>query len=514
MIVGEWRGICKRFFLCILRTMHTLVSRSVKNVWLQYAASGLLLGSGVLVSYLWWLTVIGISLFIYAVCKTMTWKQATLGGWLAFSIKSGLAIGWFFSVYPFDWLISLPAWQQLAIVGVYWFFTALMLGVGGIIASLGIFWFRQQQLLRTTEIVLVAFLWVVAEVFGSIVFSVYSLGPGGFVNASFSFGYVGYVLVEHQVLAMLARIGGVYALGVTAVMLGYVGYVLIGSRQWARVGMVVVIVGVSSFLHIPFRVDVETGTLVAAVHTDLTAAELMTPIGRQKQLVIVTEAIEEAVTSGAEYLILPEDARFVHNFSSGRAALAWFKREYPTSNLVIVDSARTTVAMGSSVLRSYILDSTTNEVYSSDKQYLVPQGEYLPYVHGALIRFFNNDLYDHLSANMNYRPGTLQDQSWLPAHIPQVLFCFDSVDPFSVKRLVADGRKVPFIAHPVAHSWFTDSNTLGYQLQAMLRVHELWSRVPVVTASNEAVDGFLRKSTSQEMQVQNIKNVKVVITEI
>ena len=169
-----------------------------------------------------------------------------------------------------------------------------------------------------------------------------------------------------------------------------------------------------------------------------------------------------------------------------RAALSQFMFTHQASQAVLIDTGRTELDSGATVLRATILDGHHNQTYQFDKQYLVPQGEYVPYLYGGVIRLFGySSAMDTVARDSSYTPGPyVFDQVDKAADIPAVLFCFESVRPDAVHKIVTAQPDVPFVVHPISHSWFHSSQVLSHQLDTMLRIQARWSGVPIISAGN------------------------------
>jgi apolipoprotein N-acyltransferase len=158
-------------------------------------------------------------------------------------------------------------------------------------------------------------------------------------------------------------------------------------------------------------------------------------------------------------------------------------------DVVLIDSSRVVDERGKTVVRGYIYDTENNKVYYIDKQYLAPQGEFMPYVVRAVLHFVPKSTWkQNILKQLSYETGEVNTLAETSTGLPNVLFCMESISPISVRQLL---QKHPstFIAHPVSHTWFSDSSILRQQLYHMLRVQSVWNGVPIV-ASGNMFDGY------------------------
>jgi apolipoprotein N-acyltransferase len=198
---------------------------------------------------------------------------------------------------------------------------------------------------------------------------------------------------------------------------------------------------------------------------------------------MIHSLIEQARLAAPDAIVLPEDSRYFTEFYHARAsgitrAFEAFVLVNPTSTTKIIDSSRfedNDVVFES----SFVLDARAPSVVQSGKSYLVPQGEYMPYLTSALLQLMGQGtIAAGLTNYFSYTPHPI-----VPTNktIP-VLFCFESVKPWQAKQIVGD--ETVFVAHPMSHAKFHTPYTLWHQLDTMLRVQAVYAQVPIVSAGN------------------------------
>lgn len=438
------------------------------------------MGLGVTTPF-WLLTLIGVGVFLFALTRPaaafLSWRQAFALGALAWTVARLVSLVWFWSVYPFDWLGVESHFLQLLAILVYWLIAASSLGVGGGVVALGMCWLKRRP---APWWWLTALLWVVGEIIGSFVFSVVTWAPEMALNINFSFGYVGYALASHAGLLQLAAYGGVYLLSLVSVLLVLTTLVafksFLAKHVWQGLTVVFVVLLFSSQAPIP--PESSKGITVGIISTNFSASELATPQGREMRAKALPEAVRSASELKVDYLLLPEDARFTAGFASEEMAAGWYRFGIsdPPS---LIDSGYVS-DRDSGYLRAYVYQD--NQIHTIDKQYLVPLGEYLPTLFAWGLRLSGQgDVVEKINNQANYRPGPMTE--FFPSNVPGILFCFDAVSPFAVKRLTNE-TEVPFISHVQSHAWFNEPESLWHQLDAMLRTQAVWSQVPIISAGN------------------------------
>ena len=461
-----------------------------RNLLLLYGFSGILLGIGFVLPVLWMFGLLGVALFVYCLNRTEKFRVAIWGGFLAWTIKSMFAISWFLSTYPISWIELSLGKAELLVVIFYWLTVSVFLGLGGLVVAL-LCWSLKKYLFLEYGFLLFPFVWVVGEIFSSLSFSIWTFGEGGTINTVFSFGYLGYLLGNNELLLRLSVWGGVYILSFLGSLLGYFIWFLDVNctrlKTIAVIGIFLSIIVISSLGFSQAENNTELAkTKVAIVDTQFTATDFIDPAKQSYIREQLSRAIESALSLDTAYIVLPEDIRFTDSQTPPETAYRLFRFQSSDSDSVLIDSGRFALSSDKATLRAVIYDGVGKKSWTVDKKYLVPQGEFMPYFNIASLNVIGaGTAAGEISKKLGYVPGPLVDQSSLANNIPAILFCFESADPLGVKRLVSE-REVPFVAHPISHAWFHESKILWQQQDLMLKIQALWSGVNIVSAGNMA----------------------------
>ncbi len=452
-------------------------------------ATGIVLGVGFVLPWLWWTVFFGVT-SLWLLCRDTSVRRALAAGFGVFFVKSLFAISWFWSTYPIDWIDLSLGKSEPFLVGFYWLTVALFLGLGGLVLGGGWYFVAHRCHFQPLQLVAMALVLVVAEVMSSVFFSIGTFGPGSAVNAVFSFGYSGYLLAEHETLVLFSKVAGVYGL---TFLVGIFSWCLWFSlRRQTKTkqyffSVIMILLCIGTATHEIFLVAEREGDAlsVAVIDTNFSGADATETYKRTR----VNEAVSLALEMGSQYIILPEDSRYFDTALASETLYRRFRFLAGDTETVVIDSGRMSMGDGA-VLRAFVYDGINKKMWTTDKQYLVPQGEYLPYFYStALAVVGKSNVATILDKKLSYRPGPDRDQGQFSSEIPGVLFCFESADPLGVWRLKSE-RDIPFVAHPISHAWFHESKILWQQLESMLRVQALWNNVEIVSAGN-AARGFL-----------------------
>jgi apolipoprotein N-acyltransferase len=447
------------------------------------------LGIGFIFPAWWWLAFVAI-IWMVSALETSVPTRKLMGLFaLAWGIKSLCSIVWFWSAYPIDWVEGLSVGVQLTLISVYWITSGLWLSSGGaLFGFLSRCILRQSSISRAWALGLIPVVWLLSEISAAVVFSFFTAGPGSFLQAYFSFGMIGYLLATTPFGVWAAAVGQVY--GLTILMVGISIFLYIIKKNISTIrfaGVAITLVILVSFVSFPLSEQGNTTQTVIVVDTRFDPQMLSTEFGYEVKFDTLQTAVDAAVAQSADVVLLPEDSRYLYGKfidANSEQVMAYWQFAHPDSRAVVIDSGRYTTQSGETVLRASVLDPKNNVVWEFDKQYLVPQGEYVPTAYGAVLRVLGyGRVVDAVAADSSYIPGPLSQTAKLPSHIPGVLFCFESVNPLGVTTL-GHARTLPFIAHPISHGWFHEPTILWQQLDVMLQVQARFNGLPIVSAGN------------------------------
>ncbi len=454
---------------------------------LQWAMAGGMLGVPFVLASFWWLAVPGLAWLLHLSLERTTKQQCFWPALLAGSVKAGFAIIWFWSVYPLDWIGLEDGWGQLVMIGVYWLTVSVSMGVGFALAVVG---FIHLQRAGQLWIWLFPFAVVIGEILGSVTFSIYSIGPASVPNGNFGFGYIGYALVTPGGFMGLAQWAGVYGLSFSLAAVVTAGYVFV-YRPHARliaIGVLIVLgllVWFSNQRLDDRQQDSAPLPTVITVNTAFESSRFADEANNFIRSLTLQEAIDTALTHTPDIIVLPEVTGYVDGFVSKEAALSYLKQQ-AQQDVVMIDSTSITDERGHKVLRAYIFDTRASRVYHVDKQYLVPQGEFIPYLANVALRLLGEaKLVNDFEQELSYYPGLRDSYEAIPDYVPSVLFCMESVSPYGVKKIV-EQHSAPLVVHPISHGWFNTPHVFWMNLTRMLQVQAIWNDTTIIESANLA----------------------------
>lgn len=447
-----------------------------------YIFSGVLLGVGFMYPTVWFLGLAGAGVLLYSIVTYP--KCAYIGGYYAWFIKFLFVLSFYWTVYPIDWLPFDFGEKEILLVGLYWLTVSLFLGTGGLVFAF--LYSRIRSILSHTQwlgFVLVPIVWVLSEVAGSFLLSIFTLGPGGFINGYFSLGYIGLLLAEHVFLLHVAAILGVYGLSFLAVLLVFLCGQLVQRKKYL---LALILIGaLIGTAYVPFSSTRESldEVQVAVINTEFPVGIGFSDVDTQEKKRAQATALQAALATDADYILTPEAQSFLEQENITKA-LAEFNFFAGDSDAIVIDSGRVRNESGAT-LQGIVYEPVTRQYVIAHKKYLVPQGEYVPYFYAQLFRAIGADfIIDELESTLAYQVGEETSQASFLDHYPGMLFCFESTNGLGVRQLVSDRPSVPFIAHPISHIWFNEPRALWTQTTAALRVQSVWNNIAIVSANN------------------------------
>jgi len=452
------------------------------TIFLPLLGVGVALGLSVMHPILGWVVFPALYACFYFLQKfrLQLWRQILFlyGVWV---VKTLVVLSFLWSTFPMIRYETVASWQQIALILFSIVIATLAISVGSIVVSLFLYgWWRWGMGNKYVSIFLISVVWVLGEIVGSGMYSLATLGSGSTVQTYFSFGYVGYALANIPGLIYYATFGGVYLLSFLTVLVTVSTLLLNHKKVVITVFLAMLFFGLLALRH----TTIPPIGRIALVHTDLRLTESTEEFYKNKTDVL-SVAVEQAHTYYPKYIILPEDSRYLDLvFGAPSPQQSYGVYQFTeTSEVIVVDSSRAQLGETDRVVVEARTFSAKIPPVRTYKQYLTPQGEYVPLLTRTLFTMTGNrEALSHPRIG-NYSIGPLVSIN--KKDIPAVLFCFEAVRPTAVRALLSQYEdKPPFVAHPVSHAWFHQSYLFSHQLDAMLRVQAVWNRIPIVSAGN------------------------------
>lgn len=447
-------------------------------------------GAGFLWGTAWPLVLIGTAPLIAAVYQAASPRQASaigfMGGWALHAISLS---GIFWGSWPLGFNDSMPAAYEFSLVCASWLVTSAALATGTLVFAL---FFRIFQTRTRWDALVVPSVWVVGEWFGSLFFSVVSVGSGSLLAPHFGVVWLGNLVAYNTELLQIAYLGGGHVLGAMCALLGYFAYQgcvqPIGER-WKPVLAYGLILGVwylAGALVIDSRQkeNPEISIPVAALATQDPATVSDQPTHDMRKSSNVLALLQQ--TKDAALVVFPEHQNFLGGLrkAHGNQALSVLQTVYTTPNLpTLLDSA--SVHMPGGALRSSaeLLNLANNTSVFRHKYFFVPNGEYVPYIIQSPLRLLGmNDVLEQVSKGKAYQHAGTPQPYTSGAFTFGVLFCNETMSPTLYKDLANAGSE--FFVNVASHSWFHGSHLVADQMRMAARIRAVESRRWYVQSTN------------------------------
>lgn len=418
--------------------------------------------------------------------KTAFWSGLSFGaGFL------GSVLVWFWHTLPLTWLGVESQPLSWGLVLFYW---------GSVVAALSLFvglWCLLFFLFKRGkwhDALVCAALWVLFEYARMWGFAFLTLGDESLISPHFSVGLAGYFLASSPPLLQLANWGGVYTLGFLFVFLGFIWYwfashLLISQSNRKRALLIVATFLFLACLYIPAHFGVSEGKSVISIAVLNTYFPPSLRISPEESAIRFSEyarLLAEIAESREDptVIVFPEDTRFLQQLETRGELDSFFTALFGSEEKLIIDSGRTHTARGAVRQQFYFYDTQTHALTHSEKQYLVPQGEYTPYLYrGALYLLGQTETLKRLQTNRSYGRGALQQPVRYRDLSIGTLFCSELLSP-SLYRNVADMYDTNMLVNVASQSWFHGSRILYNQTIAIAKVHAVENRQYFIQASN------------------------------
>ena len=320
-----------------------------------------------------------------------------------------------------------------------------------------------------------------------------------FLLTGFPWATLGYSQQGWLTMIQSADLFGVYGLSYLIVLCNaVVAEVLLSLRRSQRQafpGKALVVVVALLALNLSYghwRLQADPDSRPATLQTGLLQGNIpqdlkWRPDNQLNTVKIYRDLTLQAERAGATDLLVWPEAAMPFYFQDGgplAEAVSALPRQTGAS-LLFGSPAYQRGAGGIKYLNSaFLLDSTAQVIGRSDKNHLVPFGEYVPL--GSFLPFVNK-----LVAGIgDYSPGDIHP---LPVNGPQlgVLVCYEVIFPELARQYVTMGSDL--LVNITNDAWFGDSSA-PWQHLAMARFRAVENRVWLVRAANTGVTAFITPS--------------------
>lgn len=454
-------------------------------------AGGLLLGAGFVAPPLWPLALTGLAPIVHALSRAQTWLRAFFIGWFSgIILYACVCFAIFWHALPLDWLGNVfPQWFQVFFIALAWIMTSAGLALGS-----GLFGAIVYHLASRSwhDIFIIPAAWVIGEWVSMWEFSIQNIGEGSVLGAHFGLGQIGNALAHDLALLQIAWLGGPYLLSFAAAASGIITYQIIRKplerKALGLLGIALFVLWILAHViltHTPNLPPNEKGVRVALISTQNPPIFYPSVADREENLNTILKLLPE--TRGADIVVLPESTGFL-------AYLAATDPRFRDTISALYDGAVVPLIIDSETTRTHprflqsqleYYDIMRRESQRSLKYFLLPGGEYLPYLYSVLIPVFGQgDALDEILEHRGLRSGKYPAVHNLRGVPVATLFCNETLSPSLYSSLAENGAQM--FVNVASHSWFHGSRIVAEQMLTVAKVRAVESRRWYVQSSDVA----------------------------
>ncbi|OGG55293.1 apolipoprotein N-acyltransferase [Candidatus Kaiserbacteria bacterium RIFCSPHIGHO2_02_FULL_49_11] len=350
------------------------------------------------------------------------------------------------------------------------------------------------------DLFVVSVAWIFLEYLRMWGFALLTIGKGSLLEPHFSLGFVGYILSSNQFLLQLASVGGVYALSFVLVFINaFVFWILFISniatfrKVIVTFSAIALLFGVAGAGHLfigqeNIALEKEQEITVAVLHTSFPSFLLLSEQEKKNRLALLMDLMATVRNHGElpDIIIFPEDSRFLSTLLEEGKLDTYFANYWGGKKVLLIDSGRVENKEGEMVSRTFYYFTDTHQLSWSDKIFLVPQGEYTPYIYQLFLKSLGQEkLASSFKEYRSSSPGnSLFSEDYVGTRIGTLL-CSEILSPSLYRRLVQE-EDVDILVNLSSHAGFHGSRLLYAQIVNVAKVHAVANRRPFIRAGNFA----------------------------
>lgn len=396
---------------------------------------------------------------------------------------------WYWQVLPLDWAgINNPAVEILLVLYVW-----VISSIPGALFGFWIILFKWLKRDTGFDLLLIPAMWVALEWFRAWAVTLFLFGEGGLIGPHWTNGFTGNALASSNLTLPLGSLGGVYLMSFVAILFNSLIYFTLlafkEKRDWKKYARVLagltlaVSLFSASYYWLPAK-KYET-MQVAVANTYRASFSGITEEQAIKNLGVVLELLGTIKPDqrSPDIIILPEDSRVVASLKMLGVEKA-IKAIAGDKETLIIDSARVIDPLYKApTLKFFFLNTKTGRLDESDKIFLTPHGEYMPYITEALLNITGNQRWVETFKGLRQvsRGKQIQLTNFKGIKLGAVA-CLEVMSSEVNSKLVSGGAA--FLVNTASHSLFNGSSYLYDQIFNMSKIRAVENNRYYVQAGN------------------------------
>ena len=445
-----------------------------------------------------WAGLVGLSLvgmlgLMYCVVERKRVPRRFVGlSYLFGLVYFGVVMSWMFNIHATELI------EDSFLAGVFkaltLFLIVSVLAVGFVITGVIVKKALQRGMSQNWLLLIIPSAWVIGEYMRSVIFSVFSYGPGGSVGPYWNFGTVGFLAAETP-LRYAGRLVGLYGLSFLVVF-SAVAIALAVKRSKAY----------ALFLIIPFVLSV-AGWAMYRVADGPTVKAGIVSIGSGAKG-YQAELAQSFSRSDAETIVLPEYSYYFINDDGAQQEV-----QDTDKAQLFIDSATIPVPDNVGYNAVHYHDADGNRLAYEKKSFLIPGGEYVPYVYSFILGLSGNELIiQDFQQNKSVEKSETKERPYVWGDVSYGgLACSGAIAPGEYRSLVSQGAEVVTNSASISTLGVSD----GYYTQAysMAKFTAVANARPFVQASRGG-DSYVLDKDGNEQKVIRADEDGVQLAEV
>lgn len=426
------------------------------------------IGVGMLYAPVWWLTILGASLWLYLLLSSATLREALFSGVFFGCCTSGAGLISLLEVFP---ATDGNVLSTSLVVFLLWSIPTLTLALPAVSMAWVLYLLREKIL----KYVAFPFLLILNEEAKMWLWTVVSYGKGAILEPHLSISALAYALAETPMTLSIASISGIssltFFLGVASAFLALClactnTKIKETNRMYVAGILCVVMVAMLSFSHIHTTKHTEELGLSVMSVTSYYGTDAFTPITIDTR------------TDPPDLFLLPEGKTLAMVIQNSEEVETWL------ASSLIVHSTEGENDTGARTHR--VLYERDGEVVAShDKHFIMPYGEYVPFLSQVFINTIPDSNIRSIETENIVTHGTTLSTVDIGSNRIGALLCSEIFSPYLYRKLAKahDTTVLVNLGDPV---WFNSSHLLYQKTKQVAKVHAVQNGAYVLVAQNSA----------------------------
>jgi apolipoprotein N-acyltransferase len=441
-----------------------------------------------------WIALIPLLIFVYD--KKINSRWAFWGGLTTGFIFLGSVISWFFSAYPADWMGLEKSPVVFSLLILVWLVNSVCLA-----SFIGLFSLALKKLKKGVwfDIIIISGLWIIFEYLRAWSFEILWLGKDSLLGPHWTLGFLGYGLADSKNILPLASIAGVYGLSfLVAFINGLIFFIFkkflenrgkLNLFFFKNLAALILIFALLSLGGLAIKNNKEKKQPVQSLNVALLQTKFLSHFEYNSAIInseldtelgLLDRAIK--IPSVPNLIIFPEDTRFLASLAQYRPNFN-LNELFKDKSITLIDSSRVEDAIQGNYFQLYYSNSRKGLATGQKKSFLMPGGEYMPYLAKAVISLIGqHDWLKRFEANREYSKGTelaLGDYQEIKIG---TLFCPEIFSPELYREITNLGAEV--LVNISGHGVFRGSPSLLAQVRAMAKLRAAENNRYLIQAIN------------------------------